>query len=214
MQGRPLPDVPELAVAASDDAARGDAENAHRLRLVAAIAALLAARALSTVTIADIARQARVSKRTFYEHFADKEACFIACYETLSDIVLKATLDATTGDLPWAKKVRASTRAYLSTLESQPALTRTLMMDIYAAGPEALRVRRQVQKRFADQLRRLVAQGRKDEPTRARLSPAMATAVIGGINELVLVAVEEGRADRLTELAPTADALLQGVLGS
>jgi AcrR family transcriptional regulator len=214
MQGRPLPDVPELAVAASDDAARGDAENAHRLRLVAAIAALLAERALSTVTIADIARQARVSKRTFYEHFADKEACFIACYETLSDIVLKATLDATTGDLPWAKKVRASTRAYLSTLESQPALTRTLMMDIYAAGPEALRVRRQVQKRFADQLRRLVAQGRKDEPTRARLSPAMATAVIGGINELVLVAVEEGRADRLTELAPTADALLQGVLGS
>ena len=201
-------------MAASDDAARGDAENAHRLRLVAAIAALLAARALSTVTIADIARQARVSKRTFYEHFADKEACFIACYETLSDIVLKATLDATTGDLPWAKKVRASTRAYLSTLESQPALTRTLMMDIYAAGPEALRVRRQVQKRFADQLRRLVAQGRKDEPTRARLSPAMATAVIGGINELVLVAVEEGRADRLTELAPTADALLQGVLGS
>jgi AcrR family transcriptional regulator len=214
MQGRPLPDVPELAVAASDDAARGDAENGHRLRLVAAMAALLAARALSTVTIADIARQARVSKRTFYEHFADKEACFIACYETLSDIVLKATLDATTGDLPWAKKVRASTRAYLSTLESQPALTRTLMMDIYAAGPEALRVRRQVQKRFADQLRRLVAQGRKDEPTKARLSPAMATAVIGGINELVLVAVEEGRADRLTELAPTADALLQGVLGS
>src|ERR1019366_72082 len=204
MQGRPLPDVPELAVAASDDAARGDAENAHRLRLVAAIAALLAARALSTVTIADIARQARVSKRTFYEHFADKEACFIACYETLSDIVLKATLDATTGDLPWAKKVRASTRAYLSTLESQPALTRTLMLGVYAAGPEALRVRRQVQKRFADQLRRLVAQGRKDEPTRARLSPAMATAVIGGINELVLVAVEEGRADRLTELAPTA----------
>jgi AcrR family transcriptional regulator len=214
MQGRPLPDVPELAVAASDDAARGDAENAHRLRLVAAMAALLAARAFSTVTIADIARQARVSKRTFYEHFADKEACFIACYETLSDIVLKATLDATTGDLPWAKKVRASTRAYLSTLESQPALTRTLMMDIYAAGPEALRVRRQVQKRFADQLRRLVAQGRKDDPKKARLSPAMATAVIGGINELVLVAVEEGRADRLTELAPTADALLNGVLGS
>jgi len=201
-------------VAASDDAARDDAENAHRLRLVAAMAALLAARALSTVTIADIARQARVSKRTFYEHFADKEACFIACYETLSDIVLKATLDATTGDLPWAKKVRASTRAYLSTLESQPALTRTLMMDIYAAGPEALRVRRQVQKRFADQLRRLVAQGRKDGPPNARLSPAMATAVIGGINELVLVAVEEGRADRLTELAPTADALLNGVLGS
>jgi AcrR family transcriptional regulator len=214
MQGRSLPDVPELAEAVSDDAARKDPEHAHRLRLVGAMAAVLAEKAYSTVTIADIARQARVSKRTFYEHFADKEACFIAVYETLSDIVLKATLDATTGDLPWAKRLRASTRAYLSTLESQPALTRTLMMDIYAAGPEALRIRRQVQKRFADQLRRLVALGRKDDPGKARLSQAMATAVIGGINELVLVAVEEGRADRLTELATTADALLQGVLGS
>ena len=41
----------------------------------------------------------------------------------------------------------------------------------------------------------------------------MATAIIGGINELVLVAVEEGRADRLTELSGTAEALLQAVLG-
>lgn len=214
MQARSLPDVPELAEAASDDAARSDPQHAHRLRLVGAMAAVLAEKAYSTVTIADVARQARVSKRTFYEHFADKEACFIAVYATLSDIVLKATFDATAGNLPWATKLRASTRAYLSTLESQPALTRTLMMDIYAAGPEALKIRRQVQKRFADQLRRLVALSRKDGPKKPRLSQAMATAVIGGINELVLVAVEEGRADRLTELATTADALLQGVLGS
>jgi len=214
MQARSLPDVPELAEAASDDAARSDPQHAHRLRLVGAMAAVLAEKAYSTVTIADVARQARVSKRTFYEHFADKEACFIAVYATLSDIVLKATFDATAGNLPWATKLRAATRAYLSTLESQPALTRTLMMDIYAAGPEALKIRRQVQKRFADQLRRLVALGRKDGPKKTRLSQAMATAVIGGINELVLVAVEEGRADRLTELATTADALLQGVLGS
>jgi AcrR family transcriptional regulator len=211
MQARPLPEVPEL-VAAADAAARSDPEHAHRLRLVGAMAALLAERPYSTVTIADIARQAHVSKRTFYEHFADKEACFIACYAALSDVVLQATLEATTGDLPWEKKVRASTRAYLSTLESQPALTRSLMMDIYAAGPEALRVRRQVQRRFADQLRKIVAAGKRDDAKKPKLSEAMATAIIGGINELVLVAVEEGRADRLTELATTADALLRAVL--
>jgi AcrR family transcriptional regulator len=185
-----------------------------RLRLVGAMAALLAEKGYASVTIADIARQAHVSKRTFYEHFVDKDACFIACYETLSEILLGAIVDAMKQELPWAKRMRASTRAYLSTLESQPALTRTLMMDIYAAGPDALRARRQVQKRFADNLRRLVDQGRKEQPNIARLSPAMATAIIGGINELVLVAVEEGRADRLTELSGTADALLQAVLGS
>ena len=176
------------------------------------MAALLAEKGYSSVTIADIARQARVSKRTFYEHFADKDACFIACYETLSDMVLQAIVDAMSGDLPWVKRVRASTRAYFSTLESQPALTRTLMMDIYSAGPEALQVRRQVQRRFADNLRRMVDQGRKENPKLPRLSQAMATAIIGGINELVLVAVEEGRTHRLTELSGTADALLLAVL--
>ena len=196
------------------DTALADAAGAYRSRLVGAMAVLLAEKGYAAVTIADIARHARVSKRTFYEHFATKEACFIACYETLSEIALQSIAAATSVQGPWMKRARAATRAYLSTLESQPALTRTLMMDIYAAGPDALRVRRAVQKRFADYLRRLVDQGRKDHPRLRRLSAAMATAIIGGINELVLVAVEEGRAARLTELSGTADELLQAVLGS
>ena len=210
-----VPPGSETAPSRPPDAARSDpADGGPRLRLVGAMAALLAERGYSTVTIADIARQAHVSKRTFYEHFADKDACFIACYEALSAIVLQAVVDAMAQDLPWARRMKASTRAYLTALESQPALTRTLMMDIYAAGPEALRVRRQEQKRFADNLRRVVDQGRKENPKLPRLTQAMATAIIGGINELVLVAVEEGRAHRLTELSGTADALLQAILGT
>ncbi len=207
MQVPPRPELPAVSDAAQSNPVE------HRLRLIGAMAALLAERGYSTVTIADIARQAHVSKRTFYEHFPDKDQCFIACYETLSNMVLQAIVDAMSGDLPWAKRWRASTKAYLSTLESQPALTRTLMMDIYAAGPEALQVRRQVLRRFADNLRRIVDQGRRENPKIPKLSQAMATAIIGGINELVLVAVEEGRADRLTELSGTAEALFEKVLG-
>jgi len=196
-----------------DATSDGDSALAYRSRLVGAMAVLLAAKGYAAVTIADIAREARVSKRTFYEHFTGKEACFIACYEALSDIALQSIAEAASQRVLWTEQTRAATSAYLSTLESQPALTRTLMMDIYAAGPEALRVRRAVQKRFADFLRRLVDEGRKDNPKLRRLSGAMATAVIGGINELVLMAVEEGRAHRLTELSGTADELLRAVLG-
>jgi AcrR family transcriptional regulator len=196
------------------NAALADAGAAYKARFIAAMALLLAEKGYRAVTIADIARQSRVSKRTFYEHFPTKEACFIACYETLGEIALQSIAAATSGQGPWTKRARAATRAYLSTLESQPGLTRTLMMDIYAAGPEALGVRRAVQKRFAAYLRQLVDQGRKEHPKLRRLSPAMATAIIGGINELVLVAVEEGRADRLTELSGTAYELLRAVLVS
>ncbi len=208
MQGPPVPDLPAAA-----EASRGDGAETHRLRLVGALASLLAEKAYATVTIADIAREAHVSKRTFYEHFRDKDGCFIAAYEALSNVVLEAVNAAMIAKLPWAKRISGATAAYLAALESQPALTRSLMMDIYSAGPEALRVRRAVQKRYADNLRRLVNQGRKENPKLAKLSQAMATAIIGGINELVLVAVEDGRADRLTELSSTADALLAGVIG-
>jgi AcrR family transcriptional regulator len=181
------------------------------------MAAALVEKGYWGTTIADIARHARVSKRTFYEHFADKSDCFIACYEMAGDIALGAILEAARSDLPWAARLQAATRAYLSGLEANPALTRALMMDIYAAGPKALKVRRRVQKRFADVFRRLVEAGRSEHtgpgPLR-RLSPAMATAVVGGINELILLAVEEGRAHRLTELADTAIDLVQAVIES
>jgi len=67
-------------------------------------------------------------------------------------------------------------------------------------------------KRFADLLRHLADAGRKERPGLRKLSPATATAVIGGINELVLLAVEEGRASTLTELSKVADDLLRAVL--
>jgi len=178
------------------------------------MASALVEKGYSATTIADVARHARVSKRTFYEHFADKEACFIACYEAASEIAIQSILNASSPEMPWDERVRVATETYLSMLESNPALTRTLMMDIYAAGPKALRIRREVQTRFARVFRQLVDRGRDEYPGLRRLSPDMAAAVIGGVNELVLLAVEEGRAHRLTELAGTANALMRAVLVS
>ena len=69
----------------------------HRARLTEGLAAAIAAKGYAAVTIADVVRLARVSKRTFYEHFADKEACFLALYAETSDelIDLIATAAAT-----------------------------------------------------------------------------------------------------------------------
>ena len=48
-------------------------------------AAASAEKGYAATTIADIVRHARVSKRTFYEHFADKEDCLLAGYQHVSD---------------------------------------------------------------------------------------------------------------------------------
>ena len=66
--------------------------------------------------------------------------------------------------------------------------------------------------RFADQLRELVQAARGEHPELRALSPAMATALVGGINELVLVAVEKGARASSRELADTAAELVRAVL--
>src|SRR3954447_26186619 len=95
---------------------------AHRARLVAGLAASITEKGYAATTIADVVRHARVSKRTFYEHFADKEDAFLALYSALGDRTLTAIAEAAAGDAPWRERVDASVRAYLELLAEQPVL--------------------------------------------------------------------------------------------
>lgn len=185
----------------------------HETRLLEGMAAAITEKGYAATTIADVVRHAHVSKRTFYEHFEDKEACFLALYVFLSETALAVIAEAAARpDLPWGERIEVSARAYFETLAEQPALTKTLLMEIQAAGPRALALRRDLMQRFADQLRTLIEQARGDHPQLRSLSPALSTAIVGGINELTLLAVEEGRTDRLAELTDTAVELLLAVV--
>ncbi|MFI5957983.1 TetR/AcrR family transcriptional regulator [Cryptosporangium sp. NPDC051539] len=176
------------------------------------MATALVEKGYGAVTIADIARHARVSKRTFYEHFADKQECFLAVYAAASDRLLRLVDEAAQPDLDWVEQVRAAVHAYLAALQTEPALTRTVLLEIQSAGPEALRLRRRGQQRFAALLLERVEEGARTVPGARPISPAMATAVIGGLNELVMEAVEDGRADRLTDLDAVATEFVRAVL--
>lgn len=167
-----------------------------RLRLVGALAAAAAEKGYAATTIADIVRHAKVSKRTFYEHFTDKEECLLAGYEQISGRlmdVLRETAVTSPGDpsagslpsdRPWQDRVRMVTAAYLTALENLPAVNRALLLEVQAAGAEAYRLRARTQRRFAEVLCELVATSGRS------LSPVLALAIVGGINELTLHAAE------------------------
>lgn len=173
-----------------------------------AMGALVAERGYPAVTVTDVVAAARVSKRTFYEHFADREACFLATYADVAERPLARIAEAVAAAGEPVEAVEAATRAYLDALSEQPALTRTFLTEISALGPRGWEVRREVLHRFADQLAGLVAL-LSDLPPLPR---PLALALVGGINELVLDAVESGRHDRLGELAPTVTELVLAVL--
>jgi AcrR family transcriptional regulator len=189
-----------------------DAGNAHRNRLLTGMAAALAEKGYAAVTIADVARHARVSKRTFYEHFGDKRQCFLAVYTTVSDRLLAHVGAAAADELPWPERIRAAVRAYLGAMAAEPMLTRTMLLEIQSVGPDGLRLRRDVHRRFAALLSSRAEEGLPSDIKARPLTTELATAVIGGVNELVLDAVEEGTTGRVLELDNTASDLIRAVL--
>lgn len=186
----------------------------YRGRLLEGMAAAVDEKGFAETTIADIARHARVSKRTFYEHFDTKQDCLLALYVASSERALARIADSIDSSLDLDAQIAKTTDVYFSSLQERPAVLRTLLVEILAAGPRGLEVRRRVNRRYADLLRKVVASSNSEGRERHLLSPAMSMAVVGGLNELLLQAVEEGKLDRLRRLAVTAAELVRSVVRS
>lgn len=185
----------------------------HRQRLLQGMAHALAARSYADTTIADIVREASVSRRTFYEYFDSKSACLIALYEAASRNALRVLQSAIDPGRDWQTQVEQGMSAYLDCLASNPVLLRALFVEILALGPAGLAVRRRANMEIARFMLDVV-NGQGSARGRATLSPAMAMAVVGGINELILQAIETIEPDdasRLRELVGPASALVRAV---
>ncbi len=182
-------------------------DDGDKERVLAGLSAAVAAKGYAATTIADIVRHARISKRTFYQHFADKEACFLTAYRRASDLLqamLTASLDRA---LDADAQIRTTLATYVQALELDPAQTRTFLLEIYAAGPRALAVRREVHVQFAALLLRLA----REKGAELRVpSSEMTAALVGGVNELVLIALERG--EPLSGCLDTAVDLVRAVL--
>jgi AcrR family transcriptional regulator len=190
--------------------ARDPDPSEHRGRLLEGMAHAVAAKGYAATTIADIVREASVSRRTFYEHFDGKAECLVALYEAASHNalkVLRATLDPSQ---PWDTQLEHALAAYLGSLASNPVLMRTLYVEILGLGPAGLAARRRVNDEIAAFMLEVVNGGRS---RRQPLSPQMAMAVVGGINELVLDCIERDCVQRLEDLVAPAAQLVRAVTG-
>jgi len=185
-------------------------EEEVRTSIMAGLVVAVAERGYSATTINDIVNEAHVSKSTLYAQFKGKEDCYLAAYELASDTVLGLIVEAAARDLPEEERVLAATRAYLDRAAEDRATTRTFILEVLAAGPDALAMRHAVNRRFAEVLRELVDEYRGENFR--TLTESAALLIVGGANELVLSAIVEDRLDELPDLALTvAEAVLAAV---
>jgi AcrR family transcriptional regulator len=180
--------------------------------LIAAMAMALLEKRYATISVADVVRLARVSKRTFYEHFSTREACYLATYEALSGTLLDRVEQTALSVPDVRERLREAVRTYLSSLQEVPALTRTFFLEIQLAGPDALAERRKVFQRFAEMLRGIVRRGQEDGAEIRTLSEQLATAIVGAINELIMLCLEEERVHELHTLQGTVVELFESLL--
>jgi AcrR family transcriptional regulator len=180
-----------------------NASNEHRARLLQAMANVAAAQGLAATSIAAVVAEAGVSKRTFYEHFADKDACFLELYRAASASALRTLRDSVQSERPWQDQVEYALGAYLKHLSAGPQLIRMLFVEIHHLGAAGAQVRREVMQHLADFMLETI---NTQAPV---LTPTMAMAAVGGIHELVLQAIERGEAAQLDRLTPSAGAVVR-----
>jgi AcrR family transcriptional regulator len=128
-------------------------------------------------TVARIVKRAGVSRRTFYEFFADREECFIAALDDGIAHAGRHVLDAYNPTAPWAERIRAALIALLSFLDGNRATGRLLFVDSLGAGAKA-RARRSA---VLAQAISAVEEGSAESNARSDLPALMAEGVVGGV---------------------------------
>src|SRR4051794_28340077 len=183
---------------------RSEHERRQHRQLLRGMARCLRDSGFGATTIADVVAAAHVSKSTFYAHFADKEACYVALYSAAVDNVLDAMraadAAAAADGSDWREHLAAVNAAYLGALASGGERARSMLVEFQTAGPAAQAMRRDVFDRYVRFMRGVVAGLRRAEPTLNDLSPALALGVVGGVNELVMETIESRGVVAITEL--------------
>lgn len=173
----------------------------QRERLIAGLAEAVAENGYGGTTIAHITRHAAVSRRTFYEHFASKDECFVAAYDTvmaeLSERVGKAFEEQ---EDDWPRAVKAGIAAMLGFLAAEPNLARLCIVEALVAGPVVVERYDAAIQSFVPYFR----SGREGRPpdVLARLSPTTEEALVGGMMSLISRRIIAGKTTELESLLP------------
>jgi AcrR family transcriptional regulator len=134
---------------------REDVTRSQRERMLRAISEAVSELGYASTPVAEVLRRAGVSRETFYEQFANKQECFLAAYDASATMVLEAIGTALDSEPPVTSSAELLDRGlarYLAALAREPALARTFLVEVYAAGPDALARRVEIQSRFVDAL--------------------------------------------------------------
>jgi AcrR family transcriptional regulator len=172
---------------------REEVAQAQRLRLVVAMAEALVDGGYVATPVAAVLRRAGVSRETFYELYDDKLACFLDALDVVGEVLLAELATAVDAPGDPLRRAEHAIDRYLSTVVEQPAFARLFLVEVHAAGAEAMTRRAQLQERVVDALTALLG---------ARSASARFTArtLVAAISAMVATPLASGDLDAVRAL--------------
>ena len=185
----------------------------QRERLLAAAADVFARQGYAEATAEAIAREAGMSKATFYEHFSNKEECILAVFDDYASYVLMRLASSVDGEFEsYRERVQARVRSFLEAVIEQRAAAQTLLVEIIGAGPVAAERRDAILDVIADAIFRdnKEAAPKYGAPTYHSRDDAFVCVI--AVAEMISRWLRTGRPEDPKDLEPVLDRLFFGVL--
>lgn len=168
----------------------------QRDRLIDAMARTVAAKGFG-VPLTEVCAAAGVSTRAFYEHFTDKEACFMATFERGADLLTRSVRAAYAQPERWPIRIRRGLEVLLHLLAAEPAFAHLSMVESLAAGPRARERMRQIIEEFEQ-----FVEDAPKRPDQAAVPAILGEAVVAGVFGLLFNYVAARRTAELPGLLP------------
>ena len=194
-----------IAAAGIAEAGPATGGDPFRERLLEGLAASIAQRGYRETTVSDIVRHAKTSKRTFYAHFTGKDAALLELLEADNVAMIAGIRAAVDPAADWDVQVRQAVGAYVTAIETNPALTLAWIREFPALGEAVRPVQRRGMRLFTDMLVDLTSSPGFRRAGMHTVSRQTALILLGGLRELTAHTLEDGEDIRgITDTAVAA----------
>jgi len=168
----------------------------QRSRLLAAAVRAVDELGWANTTVADVVARSRISRRTFYETFANREECLAAVLEEIVGVIAGELAGAGLEGLVWRERVRQGLQAILGFFDREPVLARVCVVGALSGGPGVLERREEI----LEQLAAVVDEGRHEGARGAECTPLTAEGLVGAAFGIVYARLLKGQREPLSGL--------------
>jgi len=151
-----------------------------------------------TASVRTVLGQTGVYRQAFYDNFPDKDACYLEAFDAGVTRFEALMVAAAASEETWRAKLRAGLGALLDALDAEPDVGRALVVEVHAAGPEALAKRAEVMKRIANFI-----DSARSEADEQDAPPSIASeGIVAGIHAVLHSRLATGAEEGFRELLP------------